>query len=135
MRLTKCRPRSTAGGGPKDQFAGNHGNAKAGETGQAEIYRPEDWKEMRHLERRLKRLEARLTDGSGCVPYTAEWFRYWTLQVKRLRAGENVPKPPIAFFDAILAASRESERAAERLENSPEVRGGGEAAGKAVVPF
>ena len=58
---------------------------------------------MRNLRKRLERLETRLTDGSGCVPYSAEWFIYWTRQAERLLAGENVPKPPIAFFDAVLA--------------------------------
>jgi hypothetical protein len=60
---------------------------------------------MRNLVRRLERLEARLTDGSGCVPYSAEWLTYWTRQAERLLAGENVTKPPIAFFDALLALS------------------------------
>jgi hypothetical protein len=63
---------------------------------------------MRHLRKRLERLESRLTDGSGCVPYSAEWFTYWTRQAERLLAGENVPKPPIAFFDAVLAAGAEN---------------------------
>ena len=52
---------------------------------------------MRHLRKHLERLESRLTDGSGCVPYSAEWFPYWTRQAERLLAGENVPKPPVAF--------------------------------------
>ena len=58
---------------------------------------------MRYLWKRLEKLEARLTDSSRCVPYSSEWFLYWGEQVDRLLAGENVPKPPIAFFDAILA--------------------------------
>jgi hypothetical protein len=65
---------------------------------------------MRNFGRRLGRLEARLTDGSGCAPYSAEWFAYWTSQTERLLAGENVAKPPITFFDAILASEPPSTK-------------------------
>jgi len=70
---------------------------------------------MRHLWKRLEKLEARLTDSSGCMPYSREWFIYWDTQARRLLAGDNVPKPPIAFFDALLAAERrKSEKHSER---------------------
>jgi len=71
--------------------------------GEVDDYDFEVRKQMRNLRKRLDRLESRLTDGSGYVPYSADWFTYWTRQAERLLAGENVPKPPIAFFDAVLA--------------------------------
>jgi hypothetical protein len=64
---------------------------------------------MRNLMRRLDRLEARLTDGSGCVAHSEAWFTYWTRQAERLLAGENVTKPPLAFFDALLASPGQDE--------------------------
>ena len=69
---------------------------------------------IRQLKKRLERLESRLTDGSGCLPYSAQWFTYWSRQAERLLVGEDVPKPPIAFFDAVLAAN---ERAPKLREN------------------
>jgi hypothetical protein len=60
---------------------------------------------MKHLWRRLRKIESALIDDSGCVPYSNEWFAYWYRQTERLLSGEpNVPKPPIAFLDAVLHA-------------------------------
>jgi hypothetical protein len=37
------------------------------------------------------------------MPYSEEWFLYWAEQTERLLDGDaSVPRPPIAFFDAIL---------------------------------
>jgi hypothetical protein len=59
---------------------------------------------MRHLRKRLERLESRLTDSSGCVPYSKEWFLYWAEPADRLLSGDReVPPAPIAFWDAVLA--------------------------------
>jgi hypothetical protein len=60
-------------------------------------YTPGHLESDENLRKRLERLESRLTDGSGCVPYSAEWFPYWTRQAERLLARENVPKPPVVF--------------------------------------
>jgi hypothetical protein len=35
---------------------------------------------MRNLERRLRKLEMRSTDGSGFVPHSPEWLSYWVHQ-------------------------------------------------------
>ena len=32
---------------------------------------------MSNLLRRVRKLEARLTDTNGLVPHSAEWFSYW----------------------------------------------------------
>jgi hypothetical protein len=66
---------------------------------------------MRQLKKRLERLESRLMDNSGCMPYTKEWFLYWGQQVEQLLAGEDVAKPPIAFFDALFRVSDRREAA------------------------
>ncbi len=38
---------------------------------------------MTNLQRRPKRLEARLTDSSGLVPYSEKWLDYWQRSVDR----------------------------------------------------
>jgi hypothetical protein len=59
---------------------------------------------MRHLRKRLSRLESLLTDSSGHACYTSEWFSYWEEQAEQLFAeGGPTQRIPIAFFDAILA--------------------------------
>jgi hypothetical protein len=35
---------------------------------------------MTHLQRRLKKLEAVLTDPMGLVPHTPKWLEYWDRQ-------------------------------------------------------
>ena len=75
---------------------------------------------MTHLEKHLERLEARLMDGSGwCL--TAQVVHILDRQAERLRAGEKVPKPPIAFFDAVLARWRERTKL---RENAPPAQEG-----------
>jgi hypothetical protein len=44
-----------------------------------------------HLGRRLKKLEAQLTDEVGLVPHTAKWRAYWTDWMQKLANGENPP--------------------------------------------
>jgi len=58
---------------------------------------------MPRFERRLRNLEARLTDCSGLVPDTTAWWDYWTIRIDQLCAGE---KPDVLItlevFDAFL---------------------------------
>jgi hypothetical protein len=55
------------------------------------------------LERRLRKLEARLTDRSRLVPHTPQWFDYWTEKLDRLVNGELVDeKLPVEFLDALM---------------------------------
>jgi hypothetical protein len=42
---------------------------------------------MTNLERRLKKLEPRRTDGSCFVPHTSEWLDYWSEQIDRYATG------------------------------------------------
>ena len=67
---------------------------------------------MPSLERRLRNLEARLTDRSGLVPYTEAWWDYWMPRVDRIISGEEPGEPgciPLQVLDAIIADSRGSE--------------------------
>jgi hypothetical protein len=59
---------------------------------------------MARLERRLRKLEARLTDRSGLVPYTELWFDYWAARLDKAINGEEVDeKIPLEFLQAVLA--------------------------------
>ena len=59
---------------------------------------------MARLERRLRKLEARLTDRSRLVPRTQQWLDYWTAMLDQLMNGEPVDeKMPVEFLDALIA--------------------------------
>jgi hypothetical protein len=59
---------------------------------------------MARLERRLRKLEARLTDRSRLVPHTQQWFEYWTATLDHLMDGQALEeKIPIDFLDALIA--------------------------------
>ena len=61
---------------------------------------------MARLERRLRTLEARLTDHSGLVPHTTRWFDYWVVRLEQLIDGERPYESiPIAFCDALITAA------------------------------
>ena len=59
---------------------------------------------MSNLQRRLKKLEARLTDDAGLVPHSPRWLAYWTERIDRLLNGEEegTGRIPLEVVDAIL---------------------------------
>jgi len=62
-----------------------------------------------HFERRLRKLEARLTDRSGVVPNTEAWWDYWLPRVDSLIIGEEPGEPgciPLEVCDAIIGSGR-----------------------------
>jgi hypothetical protein len=66
---------------------------------------------MARLERRLRKLEARLTDRSSLVPHTKAWWDYWMLRVDRLITGEEAGEHggiPLQVCDAIVGFGRRS---------------------------
>jgi hypothetical protein len=59
---------------------------------------------MARLERRLRKLEIRLTDRSRLVPRTQRWLDYWTERLDKLITGEPIDeKLPIEFVDVLIA--------------------------------
>jgi hypothetical protein len=61
---------------------------------------------MTRLERRLRKLEARLTDCSGLVPHTKRWFDHWMARLEQLIDGERPDESiPIEFCDALIAVA------------------------------
>jgi hypothetical protein len=64
------------------------------------------------LDRRLRKLEARLTDRSGLVPHTKRWFDYWMVRLEQLIDGERPDESiPIEFCDALIAAADRTDAA------------------------
>ena len=59
---------------------------------------------MSNLQRRLKKLEALLTDDAGLVPHSPRWLAYWTERIDRLLNGEEegTGRIPLEVVDAIL---------------------------------
>ena len=43
-----------------------------------------------NLSRRLKKLEARLTDSTGLALHSEAWFSYWESRLERMGTGEDV---------------------------------------------
>jgi hypothetical protein len=71
---------------------------------------------MIRFERRLRHLEAQLTDRSGLVLHTQQWFDYWIARLDELFAGEQLEeKIPVEFFDVLIAG----DEAANSSEHAP----------------
>ena len=72
---------------------------------------------MSNLRRRLRKLEARLTDSSGLIPNSQAWLDYWLPRVDRIISGEGgdaSERIPIAVIDAIIAAGEKHDGAVAR---------------------
>jgi hypothetical protein len=55
-----------------------------------------------NLGRRLKKVEAQMTDECGLVPHSAKWRAYWLDWLQKLVNGENPPgKIPLEAFRAL----------------------------------
>jgi hypothetical protein len=61
---------------------------------------------MTNLRRRLKKLEALITDQRGLVPLSPAWLDYWHTTTDRMLSGEDrepTERIPMAYVDLILA--------------------------------
>jgi hypothetical protein len=61
---------------------------------------------MTNLRRRLRKLEAVLTDDAGLVPHSPQWLAYWKERLDELESGQdhgNRCKIPLEAVDAIVA--------------------------------
>ncbi len=58
---------------------------------------------MSSLLRRLRKLEAQLTDHSGLVPHTKPWSDYWDPRIDELIDGETLDQEiPLGVIDALI---------------------------------
>jgi hypothetical protein len=61
---------------------------------------------MSVLHRRLRKLELQMTDGSGLVPHSDGWHRYWTERFDQFLTtgdGNAIQGMTLDFVDALLA--------------------------------
>ena len=81
---------------------------------------------MSNLLRRLRKLEARLTDKSGFPPHSKEWLRYWNDQLDIfLTRGDAsaINGMTLEVVDAIIAADEEgSDVEDSNLNNFADLR-------------
>lgn len=66
---------------------------------------------MSNLHRRLKKLEALLTDDAGLVPGSPNWLANWTERVDRILNGQDEVKGrliPLEVVDAILETAAQA---------------------------
>ena len=52
---------------------------------------------MTHRERRLRKLEAALTDNSGLVPRSEKWLRYWDREIYEFMTDPEDRRPKVLF--------------------------------------
>jgi hypothetical protein len=61
---------------------------------------------MTYFERRLRKLEATLTDGSGLAPHSQAWLEYWTRKIYAFMKDPEHRWPkelfPLDAFEAVL---------------------------------
>ena len=66
---------------------------------------------MARFERRLRKLEARLTDCSGLVAPTEAWWDYWMAMTGKLIGGEKLDERiPLEFIDALMAKAERDDQ-------------------------
>ena len=73
-----------------------------------------------NFERRLQKLESRITDGSGFRPASRRWLEYWSRKVSQILAGEERGKPgciPLAVWDAIGSPDQSASGNSSDIEN------------------
>jgi hypothetical protein len=69
------------------------------------------------IRRRLKKLEAVLTDGVGLVPYTDKWLLYWDRQYALYLAGQDenaIRRSGVAEYRAVMQYASENPTALAR---------------------
>jgi hypothetical protein len=77
---------------------------------------------MTNLQRRLRKLEAQLTDSCGLVPHSQKWLEYWEQRIYRMFTGEEPGTPgsiPLEAFDAVRDYTEEHRSS---LMNQVELR-------------
>jgi hypothetical protein len=66
---------------------------------------------MTKLQRRMKKLEAVLTDSMGLVPHTQKWLEYWDRQYFLFLTGKDenaIRRGSVAEFRAVMKHAEES---------------------------
>ena len=62
---------------------------------------------MTNLQRRLKNIEAFMTDTSGLVPHSQRWLAYWDQQIFNFMTAPDGRRPAVFFpIDAFRAVMK-----------------------------
>jgi hypothetical protein len=73
-----------------------------------------------NLERRLKKLESRLTDPSGLVPHSQRWLSYWDRHVYDYVIDPEHRRPAILFpLEALRAVLKHADNPGSLLGSIP----------------
>ena len=61
---------------------------------------------MTNLQRRLRKLETRLTDNAGLVPHSPRWLAYWMDRIDRVFSDTDTSTEliPLEVLDALFLA-------------------------------
>ena len=65
---------------------------------------------MTNLQRRLKKLEAVLTDPVGLVPHTKKWLEYWDRQFYLYMTGQDLNALALSSIEAFRAVMKYAEK-------------------------
>ena len=69
---------------------------------------------MSNLVRRVRKLETRLTDFTGIVTHSREWFAFWEERIGQIAAGEGpsfAGRILLEVIDSIIAAAEDERQA------------------------
>ncbi|HTS28680.1 MAG TPA: hypothetical protein VMH81_22570 [Bryobacteraceae bacterium] len=59
---------------------------------------------MTNLERRLRKLEVTMTDGSGLAPGSRRWLEYWDREISNYMQDPELRRPKVLFpIEAVRA--------------------------------
>jgi hypothetical protein len=68
---------------------------------------------MTNLERRLRKLEVCLTDGSGLVPHSETWLKHWDREIYNYMQDPEHRRPKVLFsIQAVRAVLKWSDKPA-----------------------
>lgn len=74
---------------------------------------------MTNLKRRLKKLEAGLTDPMGLVPHSKKWLEYWDRQFYLYMTGQDLNAVALSSVEALRAVMKYTENPASLVGTIP----------------
>jgi len=77
---------------------------------------------MTNLQRRLRKIEAFMTDVSGLVPHSRRWLEYWDQQIFNFMQDPEHRRPAVLFpLQAVRAVVQWSDNPASLVGSIPAV--------------
>ena len=78
---------------------------------------------MKHLQRRLTKIEALLLDAVGLVPHSQKWIEYWDRQYYLFLSGQDrnaIRQSTVEVFRAVMKYSDNSASLVGSIPNTDE---------------